>query len=134
MVASATYGPYDGLDWYMKLGYVPIDKEVEGASKTLEYAFDDWTIARMAQAMGRKDVAARFFKRAENWSNVFDPKTGFVRARLANGKFREPFDPAAAGYNSDYTEGDAWQYSWYEPQDIGGLIRALGGDPGLIAN
>jgi len=133
MVASATYGPYDGLDWYMKLGYVPIDKEVEGASKTLEYAFDDWTIARMAEAMGRKDLATRFYKRAENWHNVFDPKTGFVRARLADGKFRTPFDPAAAGYNADYTEGDAWQYSWYEPQDIGGLIRALGGDRALVA-
>ena len=133
MVASATYGPYDGLDWYMKLGYVPIDKEVEGASKTLEYAYDDWTIARMAQAMGKETIAARFFKRAENWHNVFDPETGFVRARLVNGKFRTPFDPAAAGYNSDYTEGDAWQYSWYEPQDIGGLIRALGGDDKLVA-
>ena len=133
MVASATYGPYDGLDWYMKLGYVPIDKETEAASKTLEYAFDDWTIARMARAMGKKAIAARFFKRAENWRNVFDPKTGFVRARLADGKFRTPFDPAAAGYNSDYTEGDAWQYSWYEPQDIGGLIRALGGDSALVA-
>ncbi len=133
MIASATYGPYGGLDWYMKLGYVPIDKEVEGASKTLEYAFDDWTIARMAQAMGRDSVAKRFFKRAENWRNVFDPKTGFVRARLADGSFRTPFDPAAAGYNSDYTEGDAWQYSWYEPQDIGGLTRALGGDRRLVS-
>ncbi len=133
MVASATYGPYGGLDWYMKLGWVPIDKEPEGASKTLEYAFDDWTIARMAEAMGRKDVAVRFYKRAEYWKNVFDPKTGFVRARLADGSFREPFDPAAAGYNSDYTEGDAWQYSWYEPQDIGGLIHALGGEKALVA-
>ncbi|MCG6989635.1 MAG: GH92 family glycosyl hydrolase, partial [Gemmatimonadetes bacterium] len=75
MIASATYGPWGGLDWYMKLGYVPIDKEVEGASKTLEYAFDDWTLARMAQQMGRKDVAERFFKRAGYWRNVFDPKT-----------------------------------------------------------
>ena len=133
MVASADYGPWGGLDWYMKLGYVPIDKEVEGASKTLEYAFDDWTIARMAQAMGKEDIADRFFKRAAYWKNVFDPKTGFVRARLADGSFRTPFDPAAAGYNSDYTEGNAWQYSWYEPQDIGGLITALGGDERLVS-
>jgi predicted alpha-1,2-mannosidase len=133
MVASATYGPWGGLDWYMKLGWVPIDKEPEGASKTLEYAFDDWTIARMAEAMGRDSLAARFYERARNWKNVFDPKTGFVRARLANGGFREPFDPAAAGYNADYTEGNAWQYSWYEPQDIGGLIHALGGEEKLVA-
>ena len=132
MVATATYGPYGGLRYYMKLGYVPIDKEPEAASKTLEYAFDDWTIARMAQAMGRKPIAAEFFKRAGYWRNEFDPKTGFARARLSNGKFRVPFDPAAVGYGSDYTEGNAWQYSWYEPQDIGGLIHELGGDQRLI--
>jgi predicted alpha-1,2-mannosidase len=133
MVASATYGPYDGLKYYMKLGYVPIDKEPEAASKTLEYAFDDWTIARMAKAMGRTKIARRFFKRAQNWHNVFDPKTGFVRARKSNGQFRTPFDPAKAGYNTDYTEGNAWEYSWYEPQDIAGLIKALGGEHKLIA-
>ncbi|HET6654717.1 MAG TPA: GH92 family glycosyl hydrolase, partial [Gammaproteobacteria bacterium] len=132
MVASATYGPYDGLDDYMRLGYVPIDKEPEGASKTLEYAFDDWTIARMAEAMGREDVAARFYQRARNWRNVFDKETGFVRARKSNGEFRTPFDPAKAGYNADYTEGNAWEYSWYEPQDISGLIHALGGEQALI--
>jgi predicted alpha-1,2-mannosidase len=132
MVASATYAPYGGLGDYMKHGYVPIDKEPEAASKTVEYAFDDWTIARMAQAMGRKDVAAKFFKRAANWRNVFDPKTGFVRARKSNGEFRTPFDPAAVGYGSDYTEGNAWEYSWYEPQDVAGLIHELGGDAGLI--
>lgn len=133
MVASATYGPYDDLKDYMKLGYVPIDKEPEGASKTLEYAYDDWTIARMAEAMGRKKVADRFYKRAGNWRNVFDKKTGFVRARKSDGGFRTPFDPARAGYNTDYTEGNAWEYSWYEPQDIGGLIHALGGERKLIA-
>lgn len=132
MVATATYGPYGGLQYYMKLGYVPIDKEPEAASKTLEYAFDDWTTARMAKAMGRKDIAAEFYKRAGYWRNEFDPKTGFARARLSDGKFRVPFDPAAAGYGSDYTEGDAWQYSWYEPQDIGGLIHELGDDQKLV--
>ena len=133
MVASADYAPYGGLGDYMSLGYVPIDREPEAASKTLEYAFDDWTIARMAKAMGKADIAARFEKRAGNWRNVFDAKTGFVRARNSDGSFREPFDPAAVGYGSDYTEGNAWQYSWYEPQDIAGLSRALGGDDKLVA-
>jgi len=105
MVASATNPRYAGLDQYMKLGWVPADKVRESASKTLEYAFDDWTIARMASAMGRADVAARFTARAHNWENVFDDKTGFVRARNSDGKFREPFDPAVAG-NGDYTEGN----------------------------
>ncbi len=128
MVASATYGPYGGLADYMKQGWVPIDKEPEAASKTVEYAFDDWTIARMAEAMGRHDVADRFRRRAGNWRNVFDPDTGFVRARKSDGSFRTPFDPAAVGYGSDYTEGNAWEYSWYVPQDTAALIEALGGD------
>lgn len=133
MIASATYAPYGGLGEYMRLGYVPIDNEPEAASKTLEYAFDDWTLARMARAMGRDDVARSFEARARNWRNVFDAKTGFVRARNSDGSFREPFDPGAVGYGSDYTEGNAWVYSWYEPQDIGGLIHALGGDDRLVA-
>ena len=127
MVASASYGPYGDLADYMKLGYVPIDREPEGASKTLEYAYDDWTIAQMATAMGKRDIAATFGKRAGNWRNAWDAKTGFMRARLANGSFREPFDPAVAGYGSDYTEGNAFQYSWYVPQDVPGLIEAMGG-------
>ena len=128
MVSTATYGDYGDLADYMKLGYVPIDKEVEGGSKTQEYAYDDWAIAQMARAMGRHDIYGRFEKRAGYWRNVWDPKTGFMRARLANGKFREPFDPASAGYGDDYTEANAWQYSWYVPQDVAGLITAMGGD------
>ena len=132
MKDTATYGPYDGLKYYMQLGYVPIDKEKEAASKTVEYAFDDWTIARMAEAAGDAGTAKTFYKRAENWRNVFDPKTGFIRARKTDGSFNEPFDPAAVGYGSDYTEGNAWQYSWYEPQDIGGLINELGSASQLV--
>ena len=128
MVASATYAPYGGLGEYMKLGYVPIDKEPEAASKTVEYAYDDWAIAQMARKLGRADIAATFQKRAGNWRNSFDAKTGWVRARLANGAFRAPFDPVSIKYGSDYTEGNAWQYSWFVPQDEGGLVRLLGGD------
>ncbi len=131
MVASATNPRYAGLDSYLKLGWVPADREREGASKTLEYAYDDWTIARMARAMGKVDVATRFAKRAGNWQNVFDGKTGFVRARNSDGAFREPFNPAVAG-NGDYTEGNAWQYSWYAPQDTAELIRRMGGDQRFV--
>ena len=133
MVASATYRPYDGIGQYMDLGYVPIDEEGEAASKTLEYAYDDWTIARMARAMGRTDVEATFTMRAGNWRNAYDSGTGFMRARKRDGSFREPFDPAASGYGSDYTEGNAWQYSWYVPQDVAGLARAHGGEAALLA-
>jgi predicted alpha-1,2-mannosidase len=133
MVASATNPRYAGLDQYMKIGWVAADKEREGASKTLEYAFDDWTLARAASAMGRPDIAKQFDARARNWSHVFDPKTGFIRARNSDGKFRDPFDPAVAGYYGDYTEGNAWQYTWYVPQDTAGLIRAMGGNKRFIS-
>jgi predicted alpha-1,2-mannosidase len=132
MVASASYAPYGGLGDYLKHGYVSIDHEPEAASKTVEYAFDDWTIARMARAMGRTDIAIPFEKRALNWRNSFDFKSGFLRARKADGSFRTPFDPTAINYGSDYTEGNAWQYSWFMPQDQGGLIRGLGGDAATI--
>ena len=133
MVASATYAPYGGLGEYMKRGYVPIDKEPEAASKTVEYAYDDWTIARMARAMGRLDIAATFDRRAANWRNSFDGETGFLRARKSDGSFRTPFDPTAINYGSDYTEGNAWQYSWFMPHDQGGLFRLLGGDAKVVA-
>ena len=133
MVETANYGPYDGIAQYRELGYVPIEEEGEAASKTLEYAFDDWTIARMAQAMGKGDIAATFDKRAANWRNAFDKDTGFMRARKRDGSFRTPFDPSASGYGTDYTEGNAWQYSWYVPQDVAGLAAAHGGSDKLLA-
>jgi predicted alpha-1,2-mannosidase len=133
VVASATYAPYGNLDQYMRLGYVPVDHDDEAASKTMEYAFDDWTIARMATAMKQTGIAQTFTKRAANWRNNFNPRDGFVEPRLANGDFRTPFDPARAGAGSGFTEGNAWQYSWYQPQDVQGLIDLLGGKPQLIA-
>ena len=133
MVASADYAPYGGLGDYMTRGYVPIDREPEAASKTVEYAYDDWTIARMAEKMGRTDIADRFYKRAGYWRNSFDAKTGWLRARKADGSFRAPFDPTAINYGSDYTEGNAWQYSWFVPQDQAALFRILGGDTKAIA-
>lgn len=133
MVASAEYAPYGGLGDYIKLGYVAIDREPEAASKTVEYAYDDWTIARMAEKMGRKDIADRFYKRAGYWRNSFDAKTGWLRARKADGSFRTPFDPTAINYGSDYTEGNAWQYSWFVPQDQAALFRILGGDAKTVA-
>ena len=133
MVASATYGPYGGLDQYMKLGYVPVDTDSEAASKTVEYAFDDWTISRMAAKMGRLEVSTAFAKRAGNWRNNFNVKDGFIEPKLANGNYRTPFDPARAGASSGFTEGNSWQYSWYQPQDVAGVIDLLGGKEKLVA-
>ncbi len=133
MVASATYAPYGNLGAYMKLGYVPVDNDGEAASKTVEYAFDDWTIARMAKAMGKSSIAATFERRAGFWQNNFNTADGFVEPRLQNGDYLKPFDPAKAGAGSGFTEGNAWQYSWYQPQDEQGLITLLGGNDKLIA-
>jgi predicted alpha-1,2-mannosidase len=133
MVASATYAPYGNLGAYMKLGYVPVDHDDEAASKTMEYAFDDWTIARMAGAMGNSAVAATFEKRSASWRNNFNAADGFVEPRLENGEYRKPFDPAKAGAGSGFTEGNAWQYSWYQPHDEQGLIDLLGGRDKLSA-
>ena len=127
MVASATYAPYGNLGSYMKFGYVPVDHDDEAASKTMEYAFDDWTIGRMANAMGKNKVAALFEKRSAYWRNNFNASDGFVEPRLEDGSYRKPFDPAKAGAGSGFTEGNAWQYSWYQPQDEQGLIDLLGG-------
>jgi len=133
MVASATYAPYGNLASYMKLGYVPVDHDDEAASKTMEYAFDDWTIARMSKAMGKDTEAALFEKRSRFWRNNFNASDGFVEPRLEDGSYRKPFDPAKAGAGSGFTEGNAWQYSWYQPQDEQGLIDLMGGPGKLIA-
>ncbi len=133
MVQSATYAPYGNLGAYMKLGFVPVDHDDEATSKTMEYAFDDWTIAQTARAMGNTAVAQQFEKRSANWRNNFNQADGFVEPRLASGDYRTPFDPAKAGAGSGFTEGNSWQYSWYQPQDEQGLINLLGGPDKLIA-
>jgi predicted alpha-1,2-mannosidase len=86
----------------------------------------------MAKALGQTDIAATFEKRAGNWRNSFDVKTGFLRARKADGSYRTPFDPTAINYGSDYTEGNAWQYSWFVPQDQAGMFALLGGDAAAV--
>lgn len=133
MMASATYAPYGNLGKYMKLGYVPVDSDDEAASKTVEYAFDDWTISRMAAAMNKTAVAETYKKRAAFWRNNFNRTDGFIEPRLENGGYRKPFDPAKAGSGSGFTEGNAWQYSWYQPHDEQGLVDLLGGRDKLIA-
>jgi predicted alpha-1,2-mannosidase len=122
-----------GLHWYRQYGYVPSDREVESVSKTLEYAFDDWCIARMARALGKEEEYQEFTRRSNSFKNLFDTTTMFMRGRLASGEWRSPFDPYAIDHRrNDYTEGNAWQYSWYVPQDLPGLIRLHGGNARFI--
>lgn len=114
-----------GIDAFRQNGYIASDIEAESVSKTLEYAYDDWTIAQMANHMGRSDVAENYYHRAQNYKNVFDPSTGFMRARN-NNRWFYPFEPAEVNFN--YTEANAWQYSYYVPQDVQTWIEMVGGD------
>ncbi|MEZ4941384.1 MAG: GH92 family glycosyl hydrolase [Saprospiraceae bacterium] len=123
MLASANQDRY-GLNWYRKLGYIPSDEEPESVSKTLEYAFDDWCIAQMAEELGRRDLADSFLRRAQFYKNVFDPATGFFRAKN-NSTWHTPFDPYEVNFN--YTEANAWQYRFAAPQDVSGMMQLLGG-------
>ncbi len=132
MVASATFDRYDGIGDYRKLGWVPADRHSNAASKTLEYAYDDWTIARMAEVMGKTEIAAEFDRRAASWRKLHDPDTGFLRARNADGGFPSDFDPMAT-HGQGYVEGNAWNYSLYVPHDIAGFIDLLGGDGMLVS-
>ena len=112
-----------GLSSYKKLGYVADDQEVESVSKTLEYAYDDWCIAQVAKYLGKDYDYKYFSNRAEYYKNLFDPVIGFMRAKISNGKWKTPFNPRSSDHRSnEYTEGTAWQYSWFVPQDVEGLI------------
>jgi predicted alpha-1,2-mannosidase len=123
----------ENLENYLKYGYVADDGPVvigmEGGkawtSNTLEYAYDDWCVAQLARALGRKDVAETFLKRSESWRNVFDTSTGFARPRKANGEWVTPFDPY---HTPGFDEGNAWEYTWFVPQDVPGLVNAMGRD------
>ncbi|MBO9154957.1 GH92 family glycosyl hydrolase [Chitinophaga sp. GCM10012297] len=123
---TARYKPYDGLEWYMQLGYVPEDKNGSSVSKTLEYAYDDWCIAQVAKKLGREDLYNEFIKRSLNYRNVFDPTTGFMRPRLSDGQFRKEFDVLST-HGQGYIEGNAWNYSLYVPQYPADMIAMMGG-------
>ena len=123
MKKSATWR-HLGLPAYMEHGYIAVEDEHESVSKTLEYAFDDWCISNVAGWLGKKDDQNNFLRRAASYRNVYDPKTGFMRPRR-NGDFIPNFDPREV--NNHYTEANSWQYSFFVPQDLPGLIQLMGG-------
>ena len=114
-----------GLDAYKKQGFISMDDEHESVSKTLEYAYDDWCIAQMAMILNKREDYNYFMKRSQSWKNIFDWNTGFMRPKK-NGGWDKPFDPREI--NNNYTEGNSWQYSFFVPQDIEGMIAAYGGN------
>ncbi len=120
----------NGAESYCRLGYVPYENESESVNLTLDAAYGDWCIAEIAKILGKKDIEAEYRKRALNYKNLFDPETGFMRAKDKNGNFRPEFTPIAWG--RDYTEGSAWQNSFAVPHDIEGLAELYGGKEKLI--
>jgi predicted alpha-1,2-mannosidase len=132
-IASSNYAPYDGIGDYLKYGFVPADKSSNSASKTLEYAYDDYCISRMAAKMGKAELAGTYAKRAEAFNLVFDKGTGFMRAKRSDGTFQSPFDPLSTE-KQGFIEGNAWNYSLYVPQDPMKLIAMNGGNKKFIAH
>jgi predicted alpha-1,2-mannosidase len=128
MKASSTRDDY-GMKLLKEKGYIPADKEKESVSKAMEYCISDWCIAQMAKKLGKMQDYEYYSRRSVLYVQYFDPKMQFMRAKLDNGKFREPFSPFQSIHEwGDYTEGNAWQYTWLVPQDVEGLIRLFGGD------
>lgn len=129
MVKSARQD-HRGLEHYKRHGYIPTELEVESVTKTLEYAFDDWGIASMAADLGHPELAREFYGRAGGWRHLLDPETRFMRGKTAEGDWAEPFDPRRSDHRegTDYTEGNAWQHSWFVPHDVAGLMEAMGGE------
>jgi predicted alpha-1,2-mannosidase len=128
MVDSANRDHF-GLSAYKRQGFIGSEDDGESVSKTLEYAYDDWCIARMAEGLRRDDLAAEYDRRSQGWRHLLDPETGFMRARR-NQRFVAPFDPSRVDNN--YTEANSWQYSFFVPHDLSGLIEALGGDDRFV--
>ena len=126
-ISSATYKKYGNLNDYMNLGYIPFEKNANGSSMTLEYAYDDWTISQLAKSLGKNEIAAEYEKRSQNWKILFNEKTGFVGAKDSEGNWKTPFD-ALHTANEGFIEGNAWNYSLYVPQDVSGLIEKMGGN------
>lgn len=123
-----------GLKYYKQYGYIPYEKENNSVSITLEYAYDDWCIAQVAKKLGQADDYNKFLSRALYYKNLYDEKTGFIRGKDANGNFREKFNPLnVTGLGQgDFTEGNAWQYAFFVPQDISGLMELYGGSEKFV--
>jgi len=133
-VEKSAMADHRGLRFYKRYGYIPSELEVESVTKTLEYAYDDWATAQLALGAGDAEAYRRFRQRASAYRLVFDSTTGFMRGRHADGSWVTPFDPIQSqGEHRDYTEGNAWQHSWFVPQDVRGLIELMGGDAAFIA-
>lgn len=126
MVKTATHSSYDGIGYYMSMGYVPEDKNGSSVSKTIEYAYDDWCIAEFAKKTGNQAVYEQFKARSENFKNVYDPAIGFMRPKLADGTWKKEFSTMST-HNQGFIEGNAWTYSLFVPHQVDRMIEMMGG-------
>jgi predicted alpha-1,2-mannosidase len=116
-----------GLQYLKEYGFIPYDKENKSVSKTLEYAFDDWCIAQVANELGWEEDYKYFMTRSRSYVKLFDPDHGLMNGKSSDGKPRRPFDPTISSYGpSDFIEGNSWQYTFFVPHDIPGLISLYG--------
>lgn len=125
-VATARKRSYEGIGYYMDLGYIPADKNGTSVSSTLEYAYDDWCIAQLAKKLGKEELYQEFSKRSENWRNVYDASVGFMRPRLSDGSFKKDFDVLKTD-GQGFIEGNAWNFSLYVPHNPNAMIDLMGG-------
>lgn len=126
---------YRGLGYYRKLGFIPCDQEEESVSKTLEYVYNDWAVAHVARAVGQTQDADLLLKRSKNYANVFDQKMAFMRPKLENGDWADPFDPLAMGHSKkwrDFTESNSWQTTFGIQHDPKGYIALFGGKEDFV--
>lgn len=117
-----------------ELGYIPCDKVGGSVSQGLEFAYNDWLIAQMMKEHNRKDLYDKYMELSKNYRNYFDPETKLMRGRLSNGSWIAPFDPASVQRPSNYVEGNAWQWAWFVPQDVEGLMELVGGQKSFEAH
>ncbi|MEG1562465.1 MAG: GH92 family glycosyl hydrolase [Bacteroides sp.] len=119
--------------WKNKVGYVPCDKDNEAVAKALEYAYDDWCIATLADSLGDRANQGKYAKLGEGYRTYFDPSTRFMRGKDSKGAWRTPFSPRSSTHrNDDYCEGTAWQWTWFAPHAVDGLVELMGGREGFI--
>jgi len=125
-VSTSQVGYFDGLDEYMNLGYVPEDKSSSSVSKTLEYAYDDWCIAQLANLAGDSAAALHYLNRSNSFYGLFNPNSRFFQPKLSNGNWKEPFDPLET-HDQGFIEGNAWNYGLYVPHQMDKLVAMMGG-------
>ena len=117
-----------------ELGYIPCDKVGGSVSQGLEFAYNDWLIAQMMKEHNRKDLYDKYMELSRNYRNYFDPETKLMRGRLSDGSWITPFDPVSVQRPSNYVEGNAWQWAWFVPQDVEGLMELVGGQKSFEAH